>query len=273
MARGYRSITNWLMSAKWDARQRASRYSAPTHILGKGWHQPYDQVVTDATTGTERKEKRYIHIPGFDKSASASAIKVSDVLNEEWPVKYTFTPSARRLNTPLSWRTRLNKNVNKPPMISEVKANPKKGIMLVTFSSNGAQVAYDHVPREVIAELMHAAENDQDGATLGVMFWDIVRYRGSVKGSKYPWWYAQKGTTASQRIESNMSEEQKDYFIKKTQELLDITSDPSWPVGEDPDKASSLRYLYFTKLNEAYDADDYRTMGTIYQKALKEGFI
>jgi hypothetical protein len=255
MATRVQQIANWLNTARWDSRQRASRYKE--HIVGQGWQQPYNAVVKDAQ-GNEVVEKRYKNVPGFNKGMSASAIKVDDVENMEWID--VIKPSERRLTTPLSWRSRLGKNVRKPPMILSIKINPRKGIMLVTFSSNGAEIAYDHVPREVMAELMFAAKNDQDGATLGKTFWDIVRYRGAAGGSKYPWWTVKAGTTASTDPERQMTAEERKQAETLAERALDQWSDPSVQALWSADEVNK----WYHQMQEAYDNDDHHKMVNLY---------
>jgi hypothetical protein len=240
------------MSNRWDARQRASRYK--DHVIGQGWQEPFAQVVRDSQTGEERIEKKYRPVPGFKRETAPSSIKVDDVENAEWPVE--FAPQYENK----SWRTRLAKwKSPATPMISNIKANPKRGIMLVTFGSDGAQVTYDHVPREVIAELQHIAAS---GGSLGRLFWDLVRYRGSAGGSKYPFWYAKAGGM-------QMSDEGRVEAKRMAEKALDWVSDPEHGENtmtiEDADK-------YIQGMIDAYDNDNFAKMTSLYLDGKRRGF-
>lgn len=82
-------------------------------------------------------------------------------------------------------------------------------VLRVTFRNKGSIVAYLNVPSAVAAELLHlaASNNTQVSASsgkmrhvLGIRFWDLVRIRGTVHGSRYKFSYVeandyQRGTS------------------------------------------------------------------------------
>jgi hypothetical protein len=173
----------------WDQRERAKVYTAYEH--GQGLFGYKNELVYNHATKQEEYTKVYQHIPGFKRSDAPAVIDPQDVNVKEWPVDFVPIYIDAGGGGPKSWRTRFHKwEMGKQPMISRIRANPRRGLMLVDFSSNGAQVEYDHVPITVIADLKYCAEN---GISVGARFWDLVRYRGHQRGSKFPYWYAQRG--------------------------------------------------------------------------------
>jgi hypothetical protein len=144
-------------------------------------------------------------------------------------------------------------------MISNVKANPQKGLMAVTFGSNGAVVVYDHVPREIIAELQYIA---QSGGSLGRLFWDLVRQRGT-GATKYPYWTAKEGTLSAlqqARMKQYNPEEQQALKVRVSRAIR-VLNDPLYQegVGESAEFTDRIRSVA-TALSDASNSDDFAAM-------------
>ena len=86
--------------------------------------------------------------------------------------------------------------------IKLLEYNIRRQVMRVTFTNNDACVAFFRVPIAVFGELYSLAEskvesrNTFDGSVrhvLGIRFWDIVRIRGSMHGSRYRFTYVSGG--------------------------------------------------------------------------------
>ena len=253
------TLSSWLYGARWDKRQRAKRYTQD-HVIGEGWREDLgevvENVVNDAGNIEQVKKRQYRYIPGIKRETAIASIDPNDVANNEWPID--FSPSYENK----SWRTRLGKWVSPAtPMISNIKANDKKGLMLVTFGSNGAQVVYDHVPREVIAQLQVMANS---GGSLGKTFWDLVRYRGSKEGSKYSYWYSSGGVSTSSK-----TQEEKDWLDKNVFKVL-----RAYDEGTTARKnMSAAEYEHFIQpLSKAYDDEDYDKMERIYNSLVNNGY-
>lgn len=260
------SIASWLQSNRWDSRERAQRYK--DHVVGVGWQEPYDEVVYDAQSHGAETIKSLRPVRGFKRETSINAIDKGDVENQTWPID--FGPAY----TNKSWRTRLNgKPYNKwkspaTPMITNIQANASKGLMRVTFGSNGAVVQYDHVPRAVIAELAYCAKS---GQSLGKLFWDIVRYRGKggVEGGKYPY-YPEPGVKSAKQIyaEGLTQKEKDDLDVKAFNAFF------QYREGSEERRLLSAAELqqYVIALEKAYNDEDYKRMAEIYNKGLAAGF-
>lgn len=73
-------------------------------------------------------------------------------------------------------------------------------VLRVTFRNKNSVVVYMNVPSAVAGELLHlaASNNTQISANsgtlrhvLGIRFWDLVRIRGTVHGTRYPFKYVE----------------------------------------------------------------------------------
>lgn len=72
-------------------------------------------------------------------------------------------------------------------------------VLRVTFRNKHSVVAYMNVPSGVAAELLHLAasnntqvrDNGKLRHVLGIRFWDLVRIRGTVHGTRYPFKYVE----------------------------------------------------------------------------------
>lgn len=82
--------------------------------------------------------------------------------------------------------------------IAQFDYNSATLTLKVTFTTNGNVVAYFGVPSTVVGELIYAAKTKQtqysmstglEVHTLGVRFWDLIRIRGNVHGSRYEFAY------------------------------------------------------------------------------------
>jgi len=101
--------------------------------------------------------------------------------------------------------------------ITDIIYAPSYQMMWVGFETDGAVVVFFRVPREVFSELKYLADTKQTAVSpvdgkqrhaLGMRFWDIVRIRGQLKGTRYRFEYSiegdytHKGTKVSREAES-----------------------------------------------------------------------
>lgn len=253
---GRQTLSTWLNGHRWDTHQRSSRYRKD-HVIGEGWREDLGDIVEDVVTAqgvNKVTKKNYRFIPGIKRETALASIDTDDLSNNEWPI--VFAPRY----TDKSWRTRLGRWITPAkPMITAVKANTRKGLLCVTFN-NGAEVIYDHVPKEVIFQLRATAKN---GGSLGKAFWDLVRYRGHKEGSKYSYWYAK-----SHAPELQMNQQERDFLDKKIYEVMSM-----YEEGTDARNLLSADEVnkYIIPLNTAYDDEDYHTMAKLYAAGLKRG--
>lgn len=95
--------------------------------------------------------------------------------------------------------------------IDEIQYAPTYQLLQVYFKSDGAAVVFFRVPKEVYSELAYLAEAgttfiDKKGVSrhvLGKVFWDIVRIRGQITGSRYRYEYTQAGERKGQTVSSS----------------------------------------------------------------------
>jgi hypothetical protein len=92
--------------------------------------------------------------------------------------------------------------------ISQIQYAAKEQVLRVTFTTNGAICLFFRVPSVVAGQLIHFAETeskaydqyDKHGRfvatrhNLGVEFWNLVRIRGQLHGSRYPFEYESHGS-------------------------------------------------------------------------------
>jgi hypothetical protein len=226
-------LTNWLNRASWDSRQRAKNYKE--HVVGGGWMDVRTQVIDDEIT-----VETLINVPGFKRSTSLASIDVESPENEDWPmsIKPQYSGKSYR-SKQFKWKRPAQE------MITEILANPKKGLMLATFGSNGAKVLYDHVPKEVISFLNYEAES---GRSLGAAFWQLVRYN-KTRGGKYPYYYVKGGSR-------EMTGEHREALDRKAYNALNEWENNKGVMDE------KMKTLY-EKLDAAYENDDYDKMDTL----------
>jgi hypothetical protein len=83
--------------------------------------------------------------------------------------------------------------------ITWLEYNPMRQIMMVQFATDSAVVVYFQVPKNVWSILAYHAESGgtrYDGKhLLGVEFWNYIRIRGQITGSRYRYVYTQEGNT------------------------------------------------------------------------------
>lgn len=82
--------------------------------------------------------------------------------------------------------------------IRKLEYNSATLVLRVTFTNNGNMAAYFRVPSVVAGELLYLAKTDSKQIstrtynyvhTLGVRFWDLVRIRGTIHGSRFAFVY------------------------------------------------------------------------------------
>lgn len=87
--------------------------------------------------------------------------------------------------------------VNGVGHIVSLKFNSERNLLWVSFAK-GADVIYSKVPSAVVGQLIAYAENDSFTVSpvtgervhlLGVEFWNLIRIRGQLHGSRYPFEY------------------------------------------------------------------------------------
>lgn len=100
------------------------------------------------------------------------------------------------------------KNTRVKPIVQEgcghialLEYSPWYQILRVTFTNNGSVVAFFRVPKLVAGTLMSLAQSKatrHDGRhVLGIYFWDLVRIRGTVHGSRYKFEYVLDNSTGN----------------------------------------------------------------------------
>jgi hypothetical protein len=220
-------------------------------------------MVYDATTHQQERERKFKNVPGFERQTAPSSIKVDDVgtINEKWTITIDVPYKDR------SYRTKKSAWVKATPMISVIKCAPAKGVMEVTFASNGAVVGYDHIPREVMAELKYAAES---GRSVGAKFWDLVRNRrplggkGGNTGGKYPYWYGVRGQDKIyQEKVAELSGDDRRRLEKKINRVLD-DGPPKW-------LSSDQRRKFFGDLDRAWGEQNWAAMLQIFNAGKSAG--
>lgn len=82
--------------------------------------------------------------------------------------------------------------------ILKLTYNPLYKLLMVEFTNRGDVCVFFNLPANVAAELMHFAENNTMGISsrdgtqrhmVGIYFWDLVRVRGTVHDTRYPFQY------------------------------------------------------------------------------------
>ena len=100
------------------------------------------------------------------------------------------------------------KNTRVKPIVQEgcghialLEYAPYYQILKVTFANNGSVVAFFRVPKLVASTLISLAQSKNtrhDGKhVLGIYFWDLVRIRGTVHGSRYKFEYVIDNSTGN----------------------------------------------------------------------------
>jgi hypothetical protein len=102
--------------------------------------------------------------------------------------------------------------------IAEFDYSTMYQLLRVFFENDGAVVIYFRVPLALFSELAALADSDQtirdsknrDRHVLGIRFWDIIRIRGTLHGSRYKFEYAQSGARIGSRFSQSVSGELKE---------------------------------------------------------------
>jgi hypothetical protein len=91
--------------------------------------------------------------------------------------------------------------------INWLEYNPRRQIMMVEFNTDQAIVVYFQVPENVWRVLAYHAESGgmrYDGKhLLGIEFWNYIRIRGQVTGSRYRYVYTQDGNSITGAISTD----------------------------------------------------------------------
>lgn len=197
---GYRSVSKkrakeagyeWDLSSGWHAKRNSDWYKDPKHTEMK-----------EITLATGRKVK--VPIGDFTDYLNYSAEHGKNIIDDEDSanteiadyIEYAFNRT-KSGNKPKVWHT---KGVGH---IASLDYSTRKQLLKVEFANNGAVVVYFRVPAAVYGELSHLADSnlvrmDANGIErhlLGIRFWDLVRIRGNLYGSKYKFKYLADGTS------------------------------------------------------------------------------
>lgn len=95
-------------------------------------------------------------------------------------------------------------------------------VLRVTFRNNHDVVAYLNVPNSVAGELFALAQSNNtqisasDGKlrhVLGMRFWDLVRIRGTIHGTRYPFKYVSESVVDSNNGGSSVPDWSKSQFV------------------------------------------------------------
>lgn len=177
--------------------KRATKKQSKDWTL-KGWKKPAMRNLTDSKGNSiQVPEDDYQDYMTFYRSAS-------DGLQSE---QYKGSGRLRDVQTPADYVDyAFGKNTKVVPYVQEgvghiklLEYAPLHQVLRVTFTNNGSIVAFFRVPKTVAATLMTLAQTGQtrtDGRhLLGVYFWDLIRIRGTVHGSRYKFEYVLDNST------------------------------------------------------------------------------
>lgn len=168
------------------------------HVDGAGWHmlpsKPEMRKLTDPLTG------QLYDMPVNDYEHFLSFIRTDSELSE----LFTKTGKLKDATTPADYIDYVfNKSKRKKLTqegcghIAMLEYDPFYQLLRVTFTSNGAVVVYFRVPGSVANVLIALAQSGAMGTgrhgdprhLLGIYFWDLVRIRGTIHGSRYAFEY------------------------------------------------------------------------------------
>ena len=126
--------------------------------------------------------------------------------------KYTETGKARDIKTPADYIDfAFGKNTKAPVIEQEGVGHiaymwyaSRYQVLKVQFVNNGSVVAYFRVPNTIVATLFDLAQTGTTRYTengqrhlLGIYFWDLIRIRGTVHGSRYKFEYVQDNSSGN----------------------------------------------------------------------------
>ena len=163
-----------------------------------GWKKPAMRNLTDSKGNRiQVPEDDYQDYMTFYRSAT----------DEQKSDQYTGSGRLRDVQTPADYIDyAFGKNTKVVPIVQQgvghiqlLEYAPRHQVLRVTFTNNGSIVAFFRVPQQVAMVLMHLAQSGSarsDGKhLLGVYFWDMIRIRGTVHGSRYKFTYVQDHST------------------------------------------------------------------------------
>lgn len=164
----------------------------------KGWKKPAMRDLT-SNQGNSYKvpEDDYADYMTFFRSA----------VDTDRSEQYDKSGRLRDVQTPADYIDyAFGKNTKIAPVVQEgvghislLEYSVRYQILKVTFTNNGSVVAFFRVPKTVAATLMALAQTGTTRADgrhlLGVYFWDLIRIRGTVHGSRYKFTYVKDNGT------------------------------------------------------------------------------
>lgn len=185
----------------WEAYKkfrRATKKYTKENWTSKGWKHPKMRDVT-STQGNvyQMPEDDYQEFMTFFRSIEDE--NVSD--------SYKASGKLRDTKTPADYVDyAFGKNTRVAPVVQEgcghiklLEYSSRYQILRVTFTNNGSVCAFFRVPANLAATLMTLAQTKStrsDGRhLLGVYFWDLVRIRGTVHGTRYKFIYTKDNNT------------------------------------------------------------------------------
>lgn len=170
----------WNLSEGWHAKRQAGWYNKPSKRKG--------QTVTKQTLiGLHGEDIEVYDSKGYKDEIGFNA------RNNEDAEAY----ASNALNKPNVEDVKIDKG-----HIKRIEYTSREQVMRVTFW-NDAKVIYFRVPTACAGMLLHFAKDNYEVApdketgrsrhVLGVAFWNYVRIRGQIHGSRYPFQYEQHG--------------------------------------------------------------------------------
>jgi hypothetical protein len=224
-------------------------------VAGKAYSGKYG--YRNVTGGGKSKKKQQVTdetVMGF-KRDDLSAIDKDFIEGAEY--KYSFeTPNSS--------------------MVHRVEYDPDKLLMRVYFVNRGDIVVYDHVPAETYYYLAHNARRE---GKIGHIFWDVIRYRGRLIGSKLPFYYENKSTAADNydpaiypwlgKMTDGKIDLSKKFSPKEVEQLAEIFASPTDIRSAedqalvkrlDEEESSAIQYAVTKSIVEKGDSDLSREM-------------
>lgn len=166
-------VMKWLQGSTWDKRMRS--LSAKSYIRGEGY-----ATVDDM-------DKR-VNVPGFKRESFIGTIDLKDIGEDTtWDRHFVCPYTHKSYRTKKGLWAHSSSSEGPIAMIKEVYYCTPKGLMRVIFTKHNTEVIYDHVPKSVYDELEYVARSE-GAKSVGALFWQLVRYKGSRGSSKFPYW-------------------------------------------------------------------------------------
>lgn len=174
------------------------------HSDSAGWtslpRKPEMRKLTDPLTGN------FYDMPVNDYSDFLSFIRTDSELSEEYKKSGRLKDTA----TPADYIDYVFNKSKRGKLVQEgcghialLEYDPYYQLLRVTFASNGNVVVYFRVPNTVANVLISLAQSGAKSTgrdskprhLLGIYFWDLVRIRGTIHGSRYAFEYSKGGPT------------------------------------------------------------------------------